>query len=226
VILVAGIVLWIIVLIAGLAVAPHAHADPDTDYANQLHGYGIYGPKDYNTWIGKNVWKRLYSGVDAAVNMYCPDERPSCSGPLSEGERHLSARRAGSAGDVRNRLRHSLYRQRRRQWGLPDPRSDSRNHCTAEQIMAAARDVGPVYYERCLIDYNNHSPQIQPATQGQMHWFFSMDSTNRRAYSEEIATNFADPLTVAWPNHQELLFNNEGVAAHTTDICTQYPPAD
>jgi hypothetical protein len=104
VILVAGIVLGIIVLIAGLAVAPHAHADPDTDYANQLHGYGIYGLKDYNAWIGKNVCKRLYSGVDAeafksaafvsaslqrgtstgqvwqfvdaAVNMYCPDERP------------------------------------------------------------------------------------------------------------------------------------------------------
>jgi hypothetical protein len=104
VILVAGIVLGIIVLIAGPAVAPHAHADPDTDYANQLHGYGIYGLKDYNAWIGKNVCKRLYSGVDAdafksaafvsaslqrgtstgqvwqfvdaAVNMYCPDERP------------------------------------------------------------------------------------------------------------------------------------------------------
>jgi hypothetical protein len=53
--------------------------------------------------------------------------------------------------------------------------------CTAEQIMAAARDVEPVYYERYLIDYNNHSPQIQQATQGQMHWFFSMDSTNRKA---------------------------------------------
>jgi Domain of unknown function (DUF5078) len=38
--------------------------------------------------------------------------------------------------------------------------------CTAEQIMAAARDVEPVYYERYMIDYNNHSPQIQPATQG------------------------------------------------------------
>jgi hypothetical protein len=104
VILVAGIVLGIIVLIAGLAVARPAHADPDTDYANQLHGYGISDPKDYNAWIGKNVCKRLYSGVDAdafksaafvsaslqrgtsteqvwqfvdaAVNMYCPDERP------------------------------------------------------------------------------------------------------------------------------------------------------
>jgi hypothetical protein len=69
-----------------------------------LHGYGIYGPKDYNAWIGKNVCKRLYSGidadafksaafvsaslqrgtstaqvwqfVDATVNMYRPDERP------------------------------------------------------------------------------------------------------------------------------------------------------
>ena len=103
-ILVTGIVLGIIVLIAGLAVVRPAHADPDTDYANQLHGYGIYGPKDYNAWIGKNVCKRLYSGVDAdaftsaafvsanlqrgtsteqvwqfvdaAVNMYCRDERP------------------------------------------------------------------------------------------------------------------------------------------------------
>ena len=27
--------------------------------------------------------------------------------------------------------------------------------CTAEQIMAAARDVDPVYYERYMIDYNN-----------------------------------------------------------------------
>jgi hypothetical protein len=104
-ILVAGIVLGIIVLIAGLAVARPAHADPDTDFANQLHGYGIYGPKDYNAWIGKNVCKRVvqrgvdadafksaafvsanlqrgtsteqvWQFLDAAVNMYCPDERP------------------------------------------------------------------------------------------------------------------------------------------------------
>jgi ribose transport system permease protein/erythritol transport system permease protein len=64
-ILVAGIVLGIIVLIAGLAVARPAHADPDTDFANQLQG--IYGPKDYNAWIGKNVCKRLYRWAGIGV---------------------------------------------------------------------------------------------------------------------------------------------------------------
>jgi hypothetical protein len=27
-----------------VALAASAHADPDADFANQLHGYGIYGP--------------------------------------------------------------------------------------------------------------------------------------------------------------------------------------
>ena len=98
--------------------------------------------------------------------------------------------------------------------------------CTAEQIVAAARDVEPVYYERYMIDYNNHSPDIQQATQDQMHWFYSQTPDQRRAYSEALATNFADPLTVAWPNHAKLFFNNKGVAAHTTDICSRYPTDD
>lgn len=41
-----------------------AHADPDTDFANALHTFGIYGPKDYNAWIGKIACKRLYRGLD------------------------------------------------------------------------------------------------------------------------------------------------------------------
>jgi hypothetical protein len=45
--------------------AAPAHADPDTDFANELHTYGIYGQKDYNAWIGKIACKRLYNGVDA-----------------------------------------------------------------------------------------------------------------------------------------------------------------
>ena len=45
--------------------AAPAHADPDTDFANQLHTYGIYGPRDYNAWIGKIVCERLHTGVDA-----------------------------------------------------------------------------------------------------------------------------------------------------------------
>src|SRR5262249_62099913 len=44
--------------------AAPAHADPDTDFANELHTYGIYGQKDYNAWIGKIACKRLYNGLD------------------------------------------------------------------------------------------------------------------------------------------------------------------
>ena len=57
--------------IAAAAIAPAlvfaapAHADPDTDFAKELHTYGIYGQKDYNAWIGKIACKRLYNGVDA-----------------------------------------------------------------------------------------------------------------------------------------------------------------
>jgi hypothetical protein len=88
------------VAVVGLA-AP-AHDDPDIDFANQLHGYGIYGPRDYNAWLGKIMCKRLYKGVDgnahaseafvlknlalgstptqawqfvgAAITTYCPDQ--------------------------------------------------------------------------------------------------------------------------------------------------------
>ena len=92
-----------------LAVPAHvlaapAHADPDTDFANELHTYGIYGQKDYNAWIGKITCKRLYNGVDpdayksaafilrqldkgstteqawqflgAALRTYCPEKLP------------------------------------------------------------------------------------------------------------------------------------------------------
>ena len=87
-----------------LVFAAPAHADPDTDFSNELHTYGIYGGKDYNAWIGKIVCKRLYSGIDndayksaqfvfnnlqkgstteqswqflgAALRTYCPDQLP------------------------------------------------------------------------------------------------------------------------------------------------------
>jgi Protein of unknown function (DUF732) len=80
-----------------------AHADPDTDFAAELHTYGIYGQKDYNAWIGKIACKRMYNNVDtdayqsakfvsaqlqkdstteqawqflsAAINYYCPEKR-------------------------------------------------------------------------------------------------------------------------------------------------------
>ncbi len=86
---------------AAIAVAVPAQADPDIDFANQLHGFGIYGPRDYNAWLGKITCKRLDRGVDgdayasinfisrnldrgttqeqaakflgAAITTYCPD---------------------------------------------------------------------------------------------------------------------------------------------------------
>ena len=57
-------------IIAGLAIAlaAPARADVDTDFANQLHTYGIYGPKDYNAWIGKITCDRLGRGLDPDAN--------------------------------------------------------------------------------------------------------------------------------------------------------------
>ncbi|MBV9090478.1 MAG: DUF732 domain-containing protein [Mycobacteriaceae bacterium] len=48
-----------------VALAAPAHADVDTDFSAQLQSYGIYGPRDYNAWLGKIVCERLNKGVDA-----------------------------------------------------------------------------------------------------------------------------------------------------------------
>jgi uncharacterized protein DUF732 len=97
-------VIGIAAVAAGLAFAPPAHADVDTDFTNELHTYGIYGQKDRNAWIGKITCKRLRNGVDpdayksawfvqtnlqkdttteqawqflgAALRTYCPDKMP------------------------------------------------------------------------------------------------------------------------------------------------------
>ncbi|MGI9164203.1 MAG: DUF5078 domain-containing protein [Mycobacterium sp.] len=99
--------------------------------------------------------------------------------------------------------------------------------CTAEQIMAAVRDVRPVYYERYMIDYNNKSVEIQQASRDFIHDFFGKTPEQRRAWSEEMATDiYSDPLVFQWPNHAKLFFNNKGVAARATDVCDQYPPGD
>ena len=53
---------------AMIAGAGSAHADPDADFANQLHGYGIYGPRDYNAWLGKITCERLHNGLDTTAD--------------------------------------------------------------------------------------------------------------------------------------------------------------
>jgi len=90
----------------GFAVPAHAApdgGDPDTNFAAQLHTVGIYGPRDYNAWLGKIMCKRMYNNLDTtaaqtatfvrnqldrdssteqvwqfvglAVDYYCPDKR-------------------------------------------------------------------------------------------------------------------------------------------------------
>ena len=53
------------IVAVAIALAAPARADDDTDFANQLHTYGIYGPRDYNAWLGKIMCDRLHKGVDA-----------------------------------------------------------------------------------------------------------------------------------------------------------------
>ena len=109
----------------------------------------------------------------------------------------------------------------------PIPSRILRTPCSAEQIMAAARDVAPVYYERYMIDYNNKPAADRQGAQDRIHWFFAMDYAGRRQYSEDTATNaFFETMSWRWPNWAKLFFNNKGVAAHTTDICMNYPAAD
>jgi Domain of unknown function (DUF5078) len=99
--------------------------------------------------------------------------------------------------------------------------------CTAEQILAAARDFTPIYYERYIIDKHNKPPAVQQAAIDRAHWFYSLSSADRRAYSEEIATNiYGEPLVFQWPNWAKIFFNNKGAAAKGTDNCASHPPDD
>jgi hypothetical protein len=99
--------------------------------------------------------------------------------------------------------------------------------CTAEQILAAARDFTPVYYERYIIDKHNRPPDIQQAAVDRIHWFFSLDAAGRRQYSEDTATNvYYEQMATHWGNWAKIFFNNKGVVAKETDNCANYPADD
>lgn len=111
---------------------------------------------------------------------------------------------------------------------FPIPRRMIATTCTGEQILAAARDFTPVYYERYMADYRNH-PNVQQATQDKVHWFYSLSAADRRDYSEHFYPPLGsggDPLWFAWPNHMKIFFNNKGVVAKETENCANYPPDD
>jgi hypothetical protein len=90
------------ILAAAIALAAPVQADVDTDFSNELHTFGIYGPLDYGAWLGKITCERLHNGLDntadksanfalanlprgsttvqsyqftaAAIRAYCPDQ--------------------------------------------------------------------------------------------------------------------------------------------------------
>src|ERR1700741_3718928 len=47
--------------------------------------------------------------------------------------------------------------------------------CTTEQILAAARDFTPIYYERYMIDKYNKAPPVQQAAIDSDHYFDSLN---------------------------------------------------
>ncbi|BCI51140.1 hypothetical protein NIIDNTM18_04180 [Mycolicibacterium litorale] len=61
--MIAGLVSALIIV--SIAPTPRASADQDTDFATELHGFGIYGQRDYNAWLAKATCKRLTVGLDA-----------------------------------------------------------------------------------------------------------------------------------------------------------------
>lgn len=51
--------------VAAVGLAAPAQADDyDAPFNDQLHTYGIYGPQDYNAWLGKISCQRIERGVD------------------------------------------------------------------------------------------------------------------------------------------------------------------
>jgi hypothetical protein len=108
---------------------------------------------------------------------------------------------------------------------FPIPRRMISTTCDAEQLLAAARDFTPVYYQRYMIDYNNH-PNVNHDAQNKVHWFYSLSPADRRAYSANFYAPQIDPLNLAWPNHMKIFFNNKGVVAKETENCQNYPKGD
>lgn len=53
-----------VAIATAVSLAPSAHADTDSDFVRQLHTYGIYGPHDYDAWLGKIVCERQQNGID------------------------------------------------------------------------------------------------------------------------------------------------------------------
>jgi hypothetical protein len=129
---------------SAIALAAPAHADVDTDFANQLHTYGIYGQRDYNAWLGKIACERFSRGVDtdafksanfilnnlpqhtttgqawqflgAAISAYCPEQTPILQRAAEQPIRYLRSRTSRGLPS-RSCIVHTS-RARSQRWGV------------------------------------------------------------------------------------------------------------
>jgi hypothetical protein len=95
---------FVVSVAIAVGAAASAQADPDVDFNDQVHSYGIYGPRDYNAYLAKIACRRLGDGLDpdaaasarflshnlprgttqvqdyqflgTAITVYCPDLAP------------------------------------------------------------------------------------------------------------------------------------------------------
>jgi Domain of unknown function (DUF5078) len=110
---------------------------------------------------------------------------------------------------------------------FPIPRRIIATPCDAEQYLAGARDTSPVYFDRYMRDKSNRPADVQQSAVDRIQWFFSLDPAGRRQYSEETATNvYYEQVATHWGNWAKIFFNNKGVVAKATEVCTNYPRGD
>ena len=122
------------------------------------------------------------------------------------------------------RPRHRLLVERLHR-GFPDPVADDLDDVRRRAVLAAARDYEPVYYQRYMIDFNNH-PNVNQSAIDKAHWFYSLSSADRRAYSANFYAPQIAELNLAWPNHMKIFLKNKGVVAKETEYCQNYPSGD
>jgi hypothetical protein len=63
------------IVAVAITLAAPAHADGDTDFANQLHTYGLYGQRDYNAW-------QFFA---SAISYHCPDQASVLENVAAQG---------------------------------------------------------------------------------------------------------------------------------------------
>jgi hypothetical protein len=61
--------------------------------------------------------------------------------------------------------------------------------CTAEQILPAAKDFAPIYYQRYIIDKHNEPPEVQQAAIDNAHYFYSLSRTAMMTTTPQLITD-------------------------------------